>query len=230
MSPEQLQDSSEVDERTDIWAVGAVLYELVSGKPAFDGPNLAVLATKILTQPFKPVSEVAPDVPHDVEAVIVRCLHKDRGQRYSAASDLAAALLAIADPNDASRAARFRSLRPAGAIESKQRSNKVPGWILVVVSIAVVAAAGLAMRSRAPKPDESLRQPEPTETSKSAAAAPVIALPSASAPAPSAAATSTQQPARPPTRSSPRPRASSIPGKPAASGVNVFSDGLLDRK
>lgn len=234
MSPEQLQDSSEVDGRTDIWALGAVLYELVSGKPAFDGPNLAVLATKILTQPCTPVRELAPDAPEEVAVVIERCLQKDRAERYASVVELGHALVAASGREHKAWAARFQSPPGTGEKADAPKSGgfRIPNWAWVVVGVVVVLGLALVFRSRPDGPTGAPSAPEPIASLPAASTAPPLAAPpgSALAASPSASVPAPRHLQQVPTRPSPRPAASSTSGKPASSGVDVFSDGLLDRK
>ncbi len=236
MSPEQLEDSSGVDERTDIWSLGAVLYELVAGRPAFDGPSLPVLATKILTQPPAPLRSVAPDVPSSVADVIARCLDKDRDKRFGTASELADALLLAADLDDSARAARIRRLSsgetlvssPGASASDRRRS---PPWLWVALA-ALLAIAIAVFLVRRPSPQAMAPDPVPGIPSAAVAAQPSAAPPPAAktAPPPSAAPQPSLVPAPQVRRPSQRPPASAKAAKPAASGVNVYSDGLLDRK
>jgi serine/threonine-protein kinase len=95
MSPEQLQGASDVDARSDIWALGVALYELVSGKLPFDGPDLPALYRAILTLPAEPLSAVNPNIPPQLDEVIARCLQKDRALRYQNIAELAQDLAQI---------------------------------------------------------------------------------------------------------------------------------------
>jgi serine/threonine-protein kinase len=94
MPPEQLQNPRDVDTRSDIWSLGATLYELLCGRPAFEAPGYLELATRILSSPPRPMAEqqVPSALPKGLEQVLRKCLEKDRNQRYPNAAELAAAL------------------------------------------------------------------------------------------------------------------------------------------
>ena len=92
MAPEQMQSAREVDARTDIWALGAILYELLTGKSPFDGETLPEVYVRISTQAPPPLRDRRPDLPLGIEQVILKCLEKDRNLRYQNVAELAVAL------------------------------------------------------------------------------------------------------------------------------------------
>ena len=92
MSPEQMLSAHDVDARTDIWALGVVLYELLAGGAPFEGDTLPELIAKISTQPPPPMRSRRPNTPEGVEAVILKCLQKDRNHRYLNVAEFAIAL------------------------------------------------------------------------------------------------------------------------------------------
>lgn len=98
MSPEHLQSSKDVDARTDIWALGVILYELVTGRPPFGGEHLAELMFAIVSAPPAPMRSLRPDLRDGFENVIQRCLEKRRDARFSSIAELATALLPFAPP------------------------------------------------------------------------------------------------------------------------------------
>jgi serine/threonine-protein kinase len=95
MSPEQMQSSRDVDTRTDIWALGVVIYELVSGKVPFSGETIPEICIKIATTPA-PLDALGPSVPPGLGSVIGKCLEKNREERYRSVAELAVALAEFA--------------------------------------------------------------------------------------------------------------------------------------
>ena len=87
MSPEQIE-GKEVDARTDIFALGAVLYEMAAGKSAFDGKSQISLASSILEKDPAPVSSIKPEVPHAFDHLVTSCLQKDPEARFRSAHDI----------------------------------------------------------------------------------------------------------------------------------------------
>src|SRR5215467_13062391 len=81
MSPEQAQ-GRKVDTRTDIFSFGAVLYEMLTGRHAFDGDSAVSTLSAILRDEVRPISEVAPDVPPQLDTVIQRCMRKNPDDRW----------------------------------------------------------------------------------------------------------------------------------------------------
>jgi len=96
MSPEQIRSLPDVDTRTDIWSMGAVLYELISGKTAFTAAGVTEICAMILERPAPSLGEPCSAALRPVEAIIQRCLEKDPARRFQTVADLAAALLPLA--------------------------------------------------------------------------------------------------------------------------------------
>ena len=138
MSPEQLE-GREADSRTDIFAFGAVLYELATGKRAFEGKSHVSLMAAIVEHDPPPVSSLTPLSPPWLDHVVKGCLEKDPERRWQSIADVMTQLRLIADGSTAtaSETARHRGLR----------------WWLAAAAIAVLVFAGVVgipNASRAP--------------------------------------------------------------------------------
>ncbi|HEX6276209.1 MAG TPA: serine/threonine-protein kinase [Polyangiaceae bacterium] len=92
MSPEQIRDCGAVDARTDIWALGCVLAELLTGTSAFDAPTLPQLTATILERDPIPLRKLLPEAPPALEALLQKCLEKDPDRRFQDVAELAVAL------------------------------------------------------------------------------------------------------------------------------------------
>jgi serine/threonine protein kinase/tetratricopeptide (TPR) repeat protein len=114
MSPEQARGDM-LDARTDLFSAGALLYEMASGKPAFDGPTPAVIFNSILTAAPRPLARIRGDVPLDLERIIGKALEKDRNVRYQSATEMKA---------DLSRLQRNLESGGAERVASTRRINK----------------------------------------------------------------------------------------------------------
>ncbi len=98
MSPEQLASSKSVDTRSDIWALGVVLYELLTGLRPFPAETMPELVAAILQREHVPVSELRPDIAAGFEAVVHKCLEKEPKRRFQNVAELAAALAPFGPP------------------------------------------------------------------------------------------------------------------------------------
>lgn len=98
MSPEQSKSARDVDSRTDIWALGAILYKLLTGKAPVGGSTAAEVSFALLeATSVPPPSEIRRDIPRALEACILRCLEKNVLRRYERVTDLMVALTPFAD-------------------------------------------------------------------------------------------------------------------------------------
>jgi formylglycine-generating enzyme required for sulfatase activity len=129
MSPEQVEGKP-LDGRSDIFSFGALLYELLTAKRAFQGDSAVSTLSAILRDTPEPASKVRRDVPRALEAVIDRCLQKDRDARFATAADLHRALARV-------QAERFG--RYAGWRVLRRPIVSVP---LVVLAVAAIVAGG----------------------------------------------------------------------------------------
>ena len=132
MSPEQLE-GREVDARADIFSFGALLYEMLTGKPAFSGKSQASLIAAILTADPPAITGLQPMTPPAVDRVVRKCLEKDPEERWQSASDLASELRWMADSGT----------RPAerGAFGKRKDYLKPAVWLLAVVALLLLVSA-----------------------------------------------------------------------------------------
>jgi eukaryotic-like serine/threonine-protein kinase len=118
MSPEQLKAPQHVDARADIWSLGIVLYQLLSGLLPFSATTSQALAAQIASEPPVPLESIRPELPSGLIAVILRCLDKDPAQRFASITELAAALAPFTPtgPERAANVARAAVPAPSGAL------------------------------------------------------------------------------------------------------------------
>jgi len=92
MSPEQLRNAKELDARADLWSLGVVAYELLTGKPPFDGDGVGEIFAAVLEKTAEPACAVNPKVPLELSQIIARCLERRPEDRWSDAAELSRAL------------------------------------------------------------------------------------------------------------------------------------------
>lgn len=117
MSPEQIRSTKDVDLRADIWSLGVVLFELITGKTPFDASEITGIIAQVLHEPHRTARSLVPDIPTGLEEVIDHCLQKEPAKRYQCAADVAVALLPFAPKRSravAERATKMQA-RAAGA-------------------------------------------------------------------------------------------------------------------
>lgn len=140
MSPEQVE-GREVDGRSDIFSLGSVLYEMLTGKRAFEGKSQLSVASAILEKEAEPVSTAKPMTPPALDRVVGKCLAKRPDERWQNASDLATQLKWLADGNLSTLAAR---------VEDKNVWGRL-GWF-VSAALLLLIAGGLVWWSKSTEP------------------------------------------------------------------------------
>jgi serine/threonine protein kinase len=92
MSPEQMRSSKNVDQRSDIWGLGVILYELLTGRVPFEAEAIPELCLKVVQDPAEPPKSIRPEISEGLNAVVLKCLEKEPSRRFENVADLAAAL------------------------------------------------------------------------------------------------------------------------------------------
>ena len=138
MAPEQVR-GRRVDYRADIFAFGAILYEMLTGKRAFQKPTSAETMSSILNEEPPGISQIVPNLPPALARVVHRCLEKNPEERFQSASDLAFALEALSD----SGVSPGHPTTPARSASSRWIYAAIAGFLLTTALIAI-----LSLRSR----------------------------------------------------------------------------------
>ena len=162
MAPEQMRSSRVADPRSDVWALGVVLYELLTERCPFEAESLPELCLKISRDPHRPISELRPELAPELVAVVDRCLEKDPAKRYANAAELASALEpfapahASADASSARRVIQSFGATMAAGVSATDSSRASPTRRRSTALAAVVAGAailgGVLFATRPPPP------------------------------------------------------------------------------
>lgn len=153
MSPEQMQSAKSADPRSDIWALGVILYELLTGEMPFTGESMPELVVKVLTAPLPPLRNRRPDAPARLGTVIEKCLEKDRGKRYATIGELAVDLLEFGSKRSKVSVERISGVMKAAGLSQSALNippSSAPGPRAPGASTAAswgTTAPGLSQRS-----------------------------------------------------------------------------------
>ena len=143
MAPEQLE-GKEADARTDIFALGEVIYEMATGKAAFNGKSRASLIASIMTMEPAPMTQMQPLTPLALERAVKKCLAKDPDERWQTASDLASELRWIGE-----------SKSPTTALSGGVSLRAWPRWLPWALTLVLLVAVVLLSRLRSTLPESS---------------------------------------------------------------------------
>jgi hypothetical protein len=170
MSPEQVQGERNIDQRTDVWALGVMLYELTAGRLPFGGESLGAIFVKICTLDPDPLRPIAPQVSDAYAAIVHRCLRRDRDARYPSAAELAADLQRVRqgavtlDENAPGPPGILAAARPGTPIAASQNFGGVGSAATLASAPALVQPPALDARpasSRSIGPAVSQVHPAP---------------------------------------------------------------------
>jgi eukaryotic-like serine/threonine-protein kinase len=143
MAPEQLE-GKEADARTDIFAFGLVIYEMATGKKAFEGKSQASLIAKILETDPPPISSLQPMTPPALDRVVKKCLAKEQEKRWQDAGDLCDELRWIAESSVTQRVAE-------GSAPIRKKSLTMALWAGIAVAASIMAGIAWFLKPTTPK-------------------------------------------------------------------------------
>ena len=144
MAPEQATADPHLDHRVDIYAVGAVAYELLTGRPVFMGTTPQMILSAHVTEAPKPVGQLRESVPAALESVVMRCLEKKPADRWQSAEELLPQLEALATPSG--------GVTPTDTLPMRARTGASKSWRVGGAAAAIVVAAVLFILTRGSAP------------------------------------------------------------------------------
>jgi len=204
IAPEQIRESASTDGRADLYSVGVILYELVTGHLPFETRNAAnLLVSKVVDDP-DPLTKYAPDLPPAFVKLVMRAIDRDPNTRPKNCAALAAALEPFLEPSSAAAVAK----------PSRHRT-----WLIVATIVAAIAAAGLVWNATRDTSESEPPAAVPTPAPAVAAPAPPAPPPPAPAPPPPVETHTVAPPAPTPAKPPVKPSVKPIPKKPRDPGV-----------
>ena len=144
MSPEQASGARELDARTDIYSLGAVLYEMLAGEPPFTGATAQALLARRVLEDAPPVRQHRPSVPEPVERAVAKALARVPADRFASAADFVRAL----ETGEAAQPAITVVTEPAAPPPAAQRQRRVPSALAFVLGLLVTATMGMLVWQR----------------------------------------------------------------------------------
>ncbi len=138
MAPEQASADPHLDHRVDIYAVGAVAYELLTGRPVFMGTTPQMVLSAHMTEPPQPVTRHRDTVPTSLEAVVMRCLEKKPADRWQSAEELLPQLEALATPSGGMTPIDTRPLPAATGKRRWRVPSVLAAALLIVIAVLLV--------------------------------------------------------------------------------------------
>src|SRR5262249_3559575 len=173
MAPEQLE-GHEADTRSDIFALGTVLYEMLTGKKAFQGKSKASLIAAIIGQQPPPVSNLQTVAPPELDQLLAMCMAKDPNDRWQSAHDVTAQLKWIVERTSPQR------LAPPAGVKVQRRQHLTVALVVVLAAIALVSLGTLAYDRFRPVAESAVRFSVPLPEGTTLVPVPVAPWPTVS--------------------------------------------------
>jgi len=216
VSPEQLRSAKNVDARADIWALGVMLFEMLTRTHPFLADDVAQLSVKIVMDPPTSLRSVRPDLPEELERVVARCLEKTPADRFASCAELAEALAPFASPEGQALAAAIarrakgvpstavaivppvapppahQTAAAGSLVKTAEPSFVTPRRAPIIAAIAALLALAigvvvLVLRSSPPAPSDEVKS---AATAAPKASEPTVEAPSTKASEPASTAAS----------------------------------------
>ncbi|HEV8248236.1 MAG TPA: serine/threonine-protein kinase [Polyangiaceae bacterium] len=156
MAPEQIRTPSDVDARADIWSLGVVMYELLSGQSPFDGPSWREVCTAVLTGHAAPLR---PRIPEALQAIVMRCLERNQSARFANVDELAHALRAFlsgkrrSNDSNSSRSpvpvtVTVQPTTSRARTPTRRRLRALGNWAAALAALVMVVTLGIRLSSQ----------------------------------------------------------------------------------
>jgi serine/threonine protein kinase len=197
MAPEQIRAAPNLDSRADIWSLGTILFELVTGRCPFEADTVAMMYQKVLTEDPPSLLDILPSSPSELNTIIQLCLQKDPDDRFQTVQELATALRGLSRPPVIERkrlesgielTAEARALEPRVSLPVKL------GLVATAILLAVASVAFWQLQIR-PAQQQALQNARPALSASARGSNAVAALPTvAPPPAPAQIATGEVEP------------------------------------
>jgi serine/threonine protein kinase len=180
MSPEQAQ-GRKVDARSDIFSFGAVFYEMLTGRHAFAGESSVSTLSMILRDDVKPMMEVVPDLPRQLDGVIQRCMRKNPNERWNTMQEIRTALSSLKRESDSGVLYTSMSVYPgelaAPSVPIRKSRNTMAFAGAAAAIVAILIVGGLWLRTPRKVVDQTQGVPSPVAVPDQAHSQPPVATP-----------------------------------------------------